>query len=1473
MKQNRFTYAAAVGAAVPNALRRKSDRKSERKLVEGVAESEGVPACNVEGCPHPDDSLDRTRLALATCDMCSDSFHVGCASRQLTPSGEKRFPGECGRCGILARLFCLFCGMGSENRFPVLVTCATCKRGFHKNCRKSGDSHSSTCGRHLCVGQPPVKWACTASPNPDDGQAAADTGAAAARAEKAEGMAAQQQAAGNMDEAQLEEAPPTFAAVVRAEPGDGLVEKHKLSLIPKKEAGDADAADPGPEVENEADAEQGTAAAAAPLVVPGTEQGTAAVETPAVVDVPAVEAPVSQDMPAVEAFDPQHKSAEDQPVAEQGTAAAETPAAVDVPAVEAPVSQDMPAVKAPDPQHKSAEDQPVAEQGTAAAETPAAVDVPAVEAPVSKHQSAGEVPDTEEGTDAGETPAPKVPAAEGAKNAEEQPHFTKGVLLDEHWRHRLAEGGYCVGQLQDTISAKALVAEFQKDLAPNSAFRNNFRAFKKKANGELDTLKDPKRWIGNLVEGTPFYKRFEQVAEDVMAAVGDTFGKLEVPKGDMARTALLTYPAALVQEKHRDYGALSVMLVLTDMYPFTVYPQSHKLGDGATPDTLRPVTCFLPAKSVVIFDGRLIHNAVEMHGGTFRASAHTYITAAEDLFPENTTFPVTGSATVTRSPWEFVVGHDPCRRKHYDSQGIERATTSEPSQAMTALEREIDFANAINEVDEDMGRSVVLGEPQEYDACLALRELLRDTVAFGRVVYHEQHKEVVWIGGPIVKPREGAKQGTACWVYGPWLVADPVGSKIPRRRVLFRATALNSKLSLLTQARDWEVVYYDNINAEGGFFDEAYNSFKHGLVEEGVIRVMKSLQAYGKGHAETLTGELKPPVTAAAAAAAAEAEKKEKEKKEKAAAAEREKEKKEKAAAAEREKEKKEKAAAAEREKARKEKAAAAEREKAKKEKAAAAEREKAKKLRAETLSGIKMALAIPRGTKRGRGGSPAGTETPVWGKGPEPGTRVKARRTGAEGNISETLPAFGSTQRVPEVCDPLQSLRRTRSQQAAAAAVEGGSDRKRRSPCPVHGPRAAQSEPDELSDTDTEQAEASIPRGPLSARAPRALEELDTQVGTPSGPFEHSPGGVLDPLNLFNDSVGRNTPIDSRMHHHSADAAELFNRERAATGSLTTDLARPRSEGWEGRREVTPSSAEPPVLASKARQAEIAELEAQVRIQALKMQLAQGAAALAQAGIASAASPGPEVGATAAATAAAPQAAATAAASPAAATAAAPPAAATAAAPPAAATAAAPPAAATAAAPPAAATAAAPPAAATAAAPPAAATAAAPPAAATTDAPPAAATATAPSAAAPSRPVLFHAPSSPGETAPPEMPYEWVYGGVYYNSDSVPPQHHGRALAALPQYPPMMLGLDPYPAQTPYAQTYRAPHGRAAHDAMLPGYALAVQQQYPEQLVTMPLRQAMRLNAALSRQLPPEWSSQPRQSWDPFYGPGMRRP
>ncbi|KAK3250686.1 hypothetical protein CYMTET_39940 [Cymbomonas tetramitiformis] len=498
-------------------------------------------------------------------------------------------------------------------------------------------------------------------------------------------------------------------------------------------------------------------------------------------------------------------------------------------------------------------------------------------------------------------------------------------------------------------------------------------------------------------------------------------------------------------------------------------------------------------------------------------------------------------------------------------------------------------------------------------------------------------------------------------------------------------------------------------------------------------------------------------------------------------------------------------AEAEKKEKEKKEKEAAAEREKEKKEKAAA-EREKAKKDRAEVLAGIKTALAIRRGNNtRGRGGSPAGTG----------------------GNA-----AFGSTQRVPaEVCDPLQgighvSLRRTRSQQAAVAEVEGGSDRKRMSPCnPVHGPRAPQSEPGELSDTDTEQAGAIVPGGPSSARAPRALEELGTQVGTPSGPFEHSPGGVLDPLNLFNDSVGRNTPIDSRLHHHSADAAELFNRERAATGSLTTDLARPRPEGWEGRREVTPSSAEPLVLASKARQAEIADLEAQVRIQALKMQLAQGAAALAQAGIASAASPGPEVGATAAATAAAPQEAATAAA---------PQAAATAAAPPAAATAAAPPAAATAAAPPAAATAAAPPAAATAAAPPAAATAAAPPAAATTDAPPAAATATAPSAAAPSRPALFHAPSSPGETAPPEMPYEWVYD--------------------------------------PVCADLSGTHGRAAHDAM-PGYALAVQQQEPEQLVTMPLRQALRLNAALARQLPLEWSSQPQQSWDPFYGPGMRRP
>eukprot|EP00854_Cymbomonas_tetramitiformis_P019631 gene19631-23480_t len=97
----------------------------------------------------------------------------------------------------------------------------------------------------------------------------------------------------------------------------------------------------------------------------------------------------------------------------------------------------------------------------------------------------------------------------------------------------------CRSDMESTMhlvsTHSALFAEFHKDLAPNSEYKNNFRAFRKKSNGELDTLRDPKRWIGNLVEDTPFYKRFEQVAADVIAAVGDTFGNLEVPKGDMAR--------------------------------------------------------------------------------------------------------------------------------------------------------------------------------------------------------------------------------------------------------------------------------------------------------------------------------------------------------------------------------------------------------------------------------------------------------------------------------------------------------------------------------------------------------------------------------------------------------------------------------------------------------------------------------------------------------------------------------------------------------------------------------------------------------------------------------------------------------------------------------------------------------------------------------------------------------------------------
>ncbi|KAK3273888.1 hypothetical protein CYMTET_17899, partial [Cymbomonas tetramitiformis] len=162
----------------------------------------------------------------------------------------------------------------------------------------------------------------------------------------------------------------------------------------------------------------------------------------------------------------------------------------------------------------SAGEVPVAEQGTTAVKAPAAEDVPDAEVPVAQQH----MPAVERRRRllllGGTYLMQRGYSRSGDENLE-QPHFTAGVLLDALRRHRLAEGDYCVGQLQDTISSSALFAEFQRDLAPNTEFKNNFRAFKTKADGQLDTLKDPKMWIGNLVEDTPFYKRFEQVVVDV----------------------------------------------------------------------------------------------------------------------------------------------------------------------------------------------------------------------------------------------------------------------------------------------------------------------------------------------------------------------------------------------------------------------------------------------------------------------------------------------------------------------------------------------------------------------------------------------------------------------------------------------------------------------------------------------------------------------------------------------------------------------------------------------------------------------------------------------------------------------------------------------------------------------------------------------------------------------------------------------
>eukprot|EP00854_Cymbomonas_tetramitiformis_P012705 gene12705-15023_t len=67
-----------------------------------------------------------------------------------------------------------------------------------------------------------------------------------------------------------------------------------------------------------------------------------------------------------------------------------------------------------------------------------------------------------------------------------------------------------------------------------------------------------------------------------------------------------------MEANHHDYEVYGVLVILSDLSQFRVYPGSHKLLEKqSTLEKIESETLQLMAKSVVVFHGRLVHGAVD----------------------------------------------------------------------------------------------------------------------------------------------------------------------------------------------------------------------------------------------------------------------------------------------------------------------------------------------------------------------------------------------------------------------------------------------------------------------------------------------------------------------------------------------------------------------------------------------------------------------------------------------------------------------------------------------------------------------------------------------------------------------------------------------------------------------------------------------------------------------------------------------
>ena len=302
----------------------------------------------------------------------------------------------------------------------------------------------------------------------------------------------------------------------------------------------------------------------------------------------------------------------------------------------------------------------------------------------------------------------------------------------------------------------------------------------------------------------------------------------------MAKTILITQYGASRQANHRDHGAYGVMVIMSDLYQFRVYPGSHLAANKSKVTSIESVTLHLPAKSVIVFHGALIHCAVEYcTSGWARLSAHMYVDKKGVPMPENTTWPVDG---------EF--GLD-VLIEPVDSRLVLNTVPLPQPYWLTALFAEKKFSASCPQRCHAMG--------PDLPARLTLRNITRGDTAFGRVVVHEKLNTQFWIAGCVVKPR-GARAGNVLWVYGPWEMVT--GGQTNRRLVLFRAGCLNNKQTNLHKSLSVEA---DRVGMEF-ILQEAVAALENGM-RELLIAPVENIQHHKKNAEGKFEGELLPVFT------------------------------------------------------------------------------------------------------------------------------------------------------------------------------------------------------------------------------------------------------------------------------------------------------------------------------------------------------------------------------------------------------------------------------------------------------------------------------------------------------------------------------------------------------------------------------------------------------------------------------------